>query len=163
MKRLSWYIMLCAMLLTLSAFFYILHYLVFKDAHHIFIYLVGDIAFVFIEVLMVTLIIHRVLENREKKARKKHMNMVVGAFFSEVGTKLLGHLTKWDPKIERIQQELVVERDTAEQKFGRVCRCLKKHDFTIEREIPDWETLKTFLTAKGLSLEVVGKSKSVGT
>ncbi len=148
MKRLSWYIMLCAMLLTLSAFFYILHYLVFKDAHHIFIYLVGDIAFVFIEVLMVTLIIHRVLENREKKARKKHMNMVVGAFFSEVGTKLLGLLAKWDPKIERIQKELVVERDTAEQKFGRVCRCLKKHDFTIEREIPDWETLKTFLTAK---------------
>jgi hypothetical protein len=122
--------------------------LIFKDAHHIFIYLIGDIAFVFIEVLMVTLIIHRVLEDREKKARQKHMNMVVGAFFSEVGIKLLGLLTKWDPQIEKIQKELVVKGDTAEQKFGRVCKCLRKHDFTIDQEKPDWETLKAFLIAR---------------
>lgn len=40
----------------------------FSGPHHIFIYLVGDIAFVPIEVLLVTLIIHRLLETREKKA-----------------------------------------------------------------------------------------------
>ena len=38
------------LLVLLSIFFYALHYVVFKDAHHIFIYLLGDIAFVFIEV-----------------------------------------------------------------------------------------------------------------
>ena len=144
----NWHIMLGAILIALSVFFYVLHYLMFKDSHHIFIYLMGDIAFIFIEVLMVTLIIHRVLEDREKKARRKHMNMVIGAFFSEVGMKLLKILSKWDPQIERIQQELVVEIDTAEQKFRRVCRYLEKHDFSIDREKPDWETLKTFLVAK---------------
>jgi hypothetical protein len=148
MKRLSWYIMLGAMLIVLSVSFYVLHYLIFKDAHHIFIYLIGDIAFVFIEVLMVSLIIHRVLEDREKKARQKHMNIVIGAFFSEAGTKLLEILSKWDPQIERIQRELTAEGDTAEQRFGRVCKYLRKHDFSIEREKPDWKTLKVFLVEK---------------
>jgi len=49
------------LLVLLSVFFYAAHYVVFKDAHHIFIYLIGDIAFVFIEVLLVTLIIHHIL------------------------------------------------------------------------------------------------------
>jgi hypothetical protein len=148
MKRLNWYIMLGTMLLALSASFYVLHYFVFKDAHHIFIFLIGDTAFVFIEVLLVTLIIRRVLEDREKKALQKHMNIFIGAFFSEVGIKLLKLLSRWDPQIERIQQELVVEGDTAEQKFDKVCSCLRNHNFSVEREKPDWESLKVFLVAK---------------
>ncbi len=148
MKQLCWHILLGVILLMLSVFFYVLHYLVFKDAHHIFIYLIGDIAFVFIEVLLVTLIIHRILEDREKKSRQKHMNMILGSFFSEVGTKLLGIMSKWDPQIERIQRELVGENDTAEQKFEKVCRCLRKHDFSIKREGPDWNALNVFLAAK---------------
>jgi len=51
-------VLLGVLLVALSALCYALHYLIFHDAHHIFIYLVGDIAFVFIEVLMVTLVIH---------------------------------------------------------------------------------------------------------
>ncbi len=148
MKRLNWYIVLGAAMLALSASFYFLHYWMFKNTHHIFIYLIGDVAFVFIEVLLVTLIIHRVLENREKKARQKHINMLIGAFFSEVGTKLLKILSRWDPQIEGIQRELVVEGDKAEQKFGRACKYLRKHDFSIEKEKPDWHALNAFLAAK---------------
>jgi len=54
-------------LVVLSILFYLLHYAIFRDPHHIFIYLIGDIAFVFIEVLLVTLIIHQLLSDREKK------------------------------------------------------------------------------------------------
>jgi len=68
---------------------------------------------VFVEVLLVTLIIHSVLEEREKKARLEKLNMVIGVFYSEVGMKLLEILSKWDPQIERIQQELVIEGKSA--------------------------------------------------
>ena len=64
MKRLNWQIVLGLSLIALSAFIYLIHYAIFGDAHHIFIYMVGDIAFVPIEVLMVTLIIHRLLTER---------------------------------------------------------------------------------------------------
>lgn len=80
------------LLVLLSVFFYAVHYAIFRDSHHIFIYLIGDIAFVFIEVLMVTLIIHHLLAEREKRAMLNKLNMVIGAFFSEVGTSLLEHL-----------------------------------------------------------------------
>lgn len=148
MKRLNWYILLGGLLLSLSVSFYVLHYLIFKDSHHIFIYLIGDVAFVFIEVLLVTLIIHRLLDDREKKARRKHMNLFIGTFFSEVGMKLLEILSKWDPQIEKIQQELCVEGETAEQKFKRTRRCLRKHDYSIDYERSDWDTLRAFLVAK---------------
>ena len=73
-------ILLGLLLILLSIIFYCLHFAVFRDAHHIFIYLVGDIAFVFIEVLLVTLIIHQLLSEREKQSMLKKLNMVIGSF-----------------------------------------------------------------------------------
>ena len=67
-------------LILLSVFFYALHYAIFRDAHHIFIYLLGDIAFVFIEVLLVTVIIHHLLAEREKRAMLKKLNMVIEVY-----------------------------------------------------------------------------------
>ncbi len=88
-----WQLFLIVLLISLSALFYFLHYLIFHDPHHIFIYMVGDVAFVPIEVLLVTLIIHRLLEAHEKRSLLKKLNMVIGIFFSEIGTELLKELS----------------------------------------------------------------------
>ena len=148
MKRLNWQVLLGMSLLLLSALFYFFHYLIFRDVHHIFLYLIGDVAFVFVEVLLVTLIIHRVLEEREKKARLERLNMVIGVFYSEVGVKLLEILSQWDQKIESIQQELLIEGISVEQKFGRISTCLKKHDYIIKSKKPDWNAIKAFIVAR---------------
>ena len=103
MKRLNWPIILGLSLIALSALFYLVHYAIFKDAHHIFIYMVGDIAFVPIEVLLVTLIIHRLLSVREKRSMLKKLNMVIGAFFSEVGTRLLKSFYDFDTQADSIR------------------------------------------------------------
>ena len=148
MKQLSWRVLLGASLLVLSALFYFLHYFIFRDPHHIFIYLLGDVAFVFVEVLLVTLIIHSVLEQREKSSRLKKMNMVIGAFFSEVGSRLLEILSQLDPETERLQQELVPEKRSVEQEFQEVRRWLMTHDYTVEAGKVDWMGLKTFLVER---------------
>jgi hypothetical protein len=70
-KRFNWKLVAGIAMLILSVAFYYLHYLIFHDAHHIFIYLVGDIAFVFVEVLLVTIIIHQVLHEWEKQSHLK--------------------------------------------------------------------------------------------
>jgi len=78
MKRVfNWQVLLGLSLIALSALVYFIHYLIFRDAHHIFIYLIGDIAFVFLEVLLVTLILHQLLRYREKKAMLNKLNMVI--------------------------------------------------------------------------------------
>jgi len=128
--------------------FYLLHYAIFRDPHHIFVYLVGDIAFVFIEVLLVTLIIHQVLSMREKRTRLEKLNMVIGAFFSEVGTRLVAYFSDFDPKLDRIRKELVVTNDWSEQEFSSVSKRLKNYDYGVEIQKVELEDLANFLTEK---------------
>ncbi len=92
MKKHRFLIAAAAALLILSAALYLVHYAIFRDAHHIYIYLLGDLAFLPLEVLLVALIVDRVLEWREKQAMLGKMNMVVGVFFTEMGTRLIGDL-----------------------------------------------------------------------
>jgi hypothetical protein len=148
MKRFSGQILLGSSLIVLSVLFYVLHYAIFRDAHHIFLYLIGDIAFVFIEVLLVTLIIHRVLSEREKRTRLEKLNMVIGAFFSEVGTRLVAYFSDFDPKLDEIRKDLVVTNDWSEQEFSRVSKRLKSYEYGVEIQKVELEDLANFLIGK---------------
>ena len=148
MKHAKWPILPGVVLLGLAAAVYVLHYVLFKDAHHIFIYLVGDVAFVFVEVLLVTLIIHGVLEEREKKRRLKKLNMVIGVFFSEVGTKLLEALSQCDPGIEKLHVAMSEKAGPPGQAPSRIRQCLKGHDYRIDPEKVDWESVRALLVGK---------------
>ena len=46
----NWQIVLALALIATSVILYFIHFAIFGDPHHIFIYMVGDIAFVPIEV-----------------------------------------------------------------------------------------------------------------
>ena len=89
MKNSKWQVILSVALIAASLGFYLVQFLIFGDARSIFEYFLSDIAFLPIQVLFVTLIINQLLGNREKKAKLKKMNMVIGTFFSEVGGELL--------------------------------------------------------------------------
>ncbi len=148
MKRFSWQILLGLCLIVLSIIFYVLHYAIFRDPHHIFLYLIGDVAFVFIEVLLVTLIIHQVLSMREKRTRLEKLNMVIGAFFSEVGTRLVAYFSDFDPTLDKIRKELVVTNDWSEQEFSSVSKRLKNYDYAVEVQKVELEDLANFLMGK---------------
>jgi hypothetical protein len=144
-RHFRWQLLLGITLVALSAIFYYFHFIVFHDAHHIFIYLVGDIAFVPVEVLLVTLIIHQLLSTREKRSRLEKLNMVIGAFFSEVGTELLTFFSDFDPQLDRIRQFLIVEADWTHETFTEVRKNLKKYDYGIAIDKVDLKKLKIFL------------------
>jgi len=147
-RRINPRILLGLLLILLSIFFYVIHYLLFKDAHHIFIYLVGDIAFVFIEVLLVTLIIHQILSEREKRAIFKKLNMVIGAFFSEAGTPLLKYFHVFDANAEQTSSHLIVSDDWSLEHFILIKKVLQSHDYKIDSQAGDLEGLKDFLVDK---------------
>ncbi|MHC4911485.1 MAG: hypothetical protein ACYTE5_00580 [Planctomycetota bacterium] len=136
------------LLVLLSIFFYAVHFAVFRDAHHIFIYLVGDIAFVFVEVLLVTLIIHQVLSEREKRSLLKKLNMVIGAFFSEVGTPLLRFFSAFDTNAETICKDLIICDDWSAEHFTQMQATLQKHNYKIDSRIGDLKGLQSFLVDK---------------
>jgi len=148
MKILRWQMLLGMALILLSIFIYLIHYAIFRDPHHIYIYLLGDIAFVPVEVLLVTIIIHQLLSEREKKSRLEKLNMVIGSFFSEVGTSLLTYFSDYDPKLDTIRQHLVVTNDWSEREFADVSKYLKVYDYSVDIHRVDLAGLRSFLIAK---------------
>jgi len=149
MKRVfNWQVLLGLSLIALSTLVYFIHYLIFRDAHHIFIYLIGDIAFVFLEVLLVTLILHQLLRYREKKAMLNKLNMVIGAFFSEVGGELLKIFINFDTNSSEIAQGLIITNESFEKEFLKICKSVEKHTYNIDSKRGDLENIRNFLKEK---------------
>jgi hypothetical protein len=147
-KRSNWLLYLAVALVALSTLVYVIHFAVFRDVHHIFIYLVGDIAFVPIEVLLVTVIIHRLLGQREKRALLNKLNMVIGAFFNEVGTDLLKRIIALDEDFGEVRQNLLINKDWTHRDFAQAGKRMAEYDYTIEVEPQALDELRDFLLAK---------------
>jgi hypothetical protein len=148
MKRFGWQILLGSSFILLSAILYLIHYSIFRDSHHIFLYLIGDIAFLPVQVLLVTLIIDQLLSIREKRAMLKKMNMVIGSFFSEVGTQLLKSFSDFASHEDQIKKDLFENNDWSNKAFSNINKHLKGYDYRVESQKGDLEGLKNFLLEK---------------
>ena len=140
-----WKVIVGVGLVTLSILIYAAHYLIFQDDHHLFIFFIGDLAFIPIEVLIVTLIIDQLLAAREKRQRLEKLNMVIGMFFSSVGTTLLATLSRADPEIASVQPHLVVGDSWQASQYHDVQVCLDGHRCHIDPGSVDLDALKNGL------------------
>jgi len=145
MKRLNWQLLLAIGLIAISTCIYLLHYAIWRDSHHILIYLVGDIAFVPAEVLLVTLILHRLLEGREKRSKLKKLNMVIGVFYSEVGTELMERLIAFDSNFENVRSNLIPKTDWSFKDFIHLRKHLGSYGYELKSIQGDMASLKFFL------------------
>ena len=132
-------------LVFLSAAAYLIHYFIFRDLHHILIYLVGDIAFVFLEVLLVTMVLHELLHYREKMSMLNKLNMVIGAFFSEVGGDLLQRFSSFDRQAGQITKDLIIRDSWSKKEFYRAVKEAGSHEYTIDSKKESLEEIKDFL------------------
>jgi hypothetical protein len=140
-----WKILAGIILITLSLALYTAHYFLFHDAHHLLIFLAGDIAFIPLEVLVVTLIIDRMLESRERQQRMEKLNMVIGAFFAKIGTPLLGMLSRADPGIGSLRAGLISGSAWKPDQFSDMRACLESHACSIAASTIDIPELRTLL------------------
>ena len=136
------------MLIALSTVLYYVYFLIYHDAHHIFVYLLEAVAFVPIQVLLVTLIIEGLLNIREKKSKMAKLNMVIGTFYSDTGTKLAEYFFKFDPDGETIRNDLVIDDDWTNEKFSSAINVLRNHKYNLQIEKIDLEGLRCRLLEK---------------
>jgi hypothetical protein len=148
MKNLKWQVILSAVLVLTTVGLYVLHFLIFRDAHHIFIYLLGDIAFLPLQVLFVTLIINQLLSNREKRAKLKKMNMVIGTFFSEAGAELLKLSLKFEKNDEALKTLILHDRRWADKDFLKLIKQMPGFAYDIDIRGGNLPKLKVFLTSR---------------
>lgn len=135
-------------LLASSAALYCVHYLVFRDAHHIYLYLLGDVAFVPIQVLLVVVLIEHMLAEHERREKLNKLNMVIGAFFSEVGTRLLGELTPAVRGEEQVRHELDVKAGWQAADFQRAMAFARKFPYEVDARSVDLDALRELLVGQ---------------
>jgi hypothetical protein len=148
MQKLSKQILFGTILVILSALTYTLDYIIFRDARDLFFYSLMDIAFLFIQVLLVSLIINTLMESREKQDRMEKLNTVIGVFFSEVGTELLSYLSDIDPDLETIRKDLIVSTSWTEDKFNNIIKRLNTYRYEVDQEKLNLEHISDFLKSK---------------
>jgi hypothetical protein len=133
-------------LVTLSLALYTAHYLVFQDQQHLFLFLLGDLAFLPIEILVVTIIIEQMLVSRDMRMRTEKLNILIGMFFSRFGTRLLSNLSRDDPGIARIREKLVITEGWTPEQFRAVQSFFRTHSCEISGDRIDLVSLKQFLS-----------------
>ena len=148
MKLSRWQIFLGLFLIFLSLVLYSAHYLIFGDAHHIWIYFLSDLAFLPIQIFFVTLLINQLMVEREKRIKIRKLNMVIDTFFSEVGTELLKSFSRFDEAASRLQEKLRVESSWKKREFANTRVGLKSHSFLMKSASGNLDELKLFLISK---------------
>lgn len=147
-RRHSYLITLAAVFIALSAVLYFVHYLIFRDTHHIFIYAFGDLAFLPLEVLIVGVVIERILDHNEKQEKLQKLNMVIGVFYSELGNFLLGYLIDGFDNREEICRILNISVDWKKEDFRKAFETLSRLKINPNARKADLPGLKTYLADK---------------
>jgi hypothetical protein len=88
------------------------------------------------------------LNKREQRVRLEKINMIIGVFFSGVGTRLLVDFSRFDPQLETLRKDLIVTNDWSEQDFLKVGKRIQNYEYAIEIGRFDLENLKSFVTGQ---------------
>jgi len=99
-------------------------------------------------VLLVSLIVHRVLDVREKRNRMEKLNMVIGAFFSEMGMPLLHSFAEFDTTCQQIKDCLTLDAGWKEEDFRRSGKAISAYECAIGRDDEQLEAMREFLLSK---------------
>lgn len=118
-------------LLGMSFILYMVNYLLFKDLHHILLFVTEDLAFIPIEVLVTVVIIDRALEMREKKKKEQKMNLLLEVFFEEVGNELLCKISSMDKNCCEIGCMIPKDGKFLEKDYKKIQVSIDKHDGSI--------------------------------
>jgi hypothetical protein len=105
-------------------------------------------AFLPFNVLVVTFILEGIISERDKRAMLKKLNMVIGAFYSEVGTVLLGMFSTFNTDTRQFSSDLIFSSRWTPQEFNTAVNKVKNYEFKIDSRAGNLDDLKVFLGSK---------------
>jgi hypothetical protein len=117
LERFSWNIKIAGLLIFTSMILYIVQTMIFREPKTELFYIGINLVFLPIEALIVVIIIQTGINEREKKLMLEKLNMVIGAFFSEVGTELLTEISKFDSKSTKTSKILIINSRWEDEDF----------------------------------------------
>lgn len=139
---------LILLMLILSLTLYGLEYLLFGQIREIGFGFLGNLAFLPIYVLFVTFMIENILKQRDKDVLHQKMNMVIGVFFSEVGTPLLKDGFAFLVDKKGLTERVKISTQWSSEDFRALALFLDSGEMKMESRLSDMGCLKGFLVAR---------------
>ena len=147
-KQLSWEFRLGLSLLAVTVLLNGLHYAIFRDLRHIFLWGLTSLAFLPMSVLFVSLIIERLLNAREAGARLEKTNMLIGTFFGAAGRQLLEYFAQWDAEPFDMRTDVSKAEDWSRAVHLRVRERMAHHACRVDMKKANLPELKAFLQTR---------------
>ena len=94
-------------------------------------YLVDDVAFLFIQVLLVSMLLDGLMQRRQRETMLDKLNMIIGAFFSECGTDVLGRVARLDEELDDVRVDLLARPGWRAKDYERAKQAFRAHEPVI--------------------------------
>jgi len=140
--------LMVSVLFSTSLVLYGMDYALLGSVKELSVWFLGNLAFLPIYVIIVTLMIERVVKERDRQTVMRKLNMVIGVFFSEVGNRLLRELSAYVVSCDDLKSHLLIDGTWKEQEFSLALEYLRKSDTKIESSRCEKLGLKKFLVEK---------------
>lgn len=141
-------ILTSAVLIIIAIATYIIQIIAFNDPHETIFYLLQDLAFLPISVILISYILEKYLKNKEKEENFKKFQIVVSAFYSEVGTNLIRKLSFFDNNLTLFKEKIDFSHELASKEKKIALKQILSFDYDMSLEKSDLGDLKEFLISK---------------
>ncbi|MBN2401771.1 MAG: hypothetical protein JXN64_05175 [Spirochaetes bacterium] len=148
MKFKTWYYIISIILIVFSAIFYLIQIAIFHKSEDTFFYMFQDLAFVPVQVLLVTLILDRLMKKRETQSLLNKMNMVIGVFYNEIGYDFLKLLEKFTINFGIISRQLQISVTWDGKDFINQMKKFTIHPDNLKLNSDNLKILKKYLANK---------------
>ncbi len=148
MKKSYGKIRFAAVLTGLSVLFYWLQITIFHQPGQSEFYFFQDLAFLPLQVLIVSLILDGIMKEREKRERLDQINVVVGAFFSELGSDAIRRIKPFISNSDGISGCLEISGASTSRDFKAAADAVMRYPFQADSRAGDLMATRDFLYAK---------------
>ncbi|NTW10556.1 MAG: hypothetical protein HGA26_04255 [Chlorobiaceae bacterium] len=137
-----------SILFSISLALYGIDFSIFGNLRDISNSFLGNLAFLPIYIIVVTLLFEKVLRERERQSIMRKLNMVIGVFFSEFGNRLLKELSGHVVGSEELKNRLMMSGTWKKQDFEAALDYLRQSSLKISVDSAALTCLKQFMTGK---------------
>jgi hypothetical protein len=148
MIRAGWKILIASALASASLALYTAFYALHPDRAVVADWFLGSLAFLPVQILIVTVIVDGLLGRRERQARLKKLNMVIGVFFSEIGNALLAACLRVDRRADEIRAVLAPAASFPPAVLAETAARMRGWRTTIEPRPSEIEALRVLLVSR---------------
>jgi hypothetical protein len=148
MLRASWKVLVALALAAASLALYAAFYAHHPDRDVVADWFLGSLAFLPVQILLVTVVLDGLLGRRERLARLKKLNMVIGVFFGEVGHELLATCLRLDRRADEIRRELGPAAGFGPARLGEASARMRSRRTAIDPSPGELEALRAFLVSR---------------